>query len=215
MRNPVVWELNRYGAALGAPIPIDPISVAGVSSRADAAEWRLVGTVGRGLPWDPYVLGSQAIRSSTVGGGSQTRLGGCVTPDPFVAFGGSVCFDGGWLPPGVLAPGNVDHILRRVLDPRSFPRAWWRPLHQWRLVPTLCAVAFTDPVADAYTDSNADTWRMHDTGSVRGARRRHVRERRMVPAWHGRTRAAAATNASAGWLPHARSVCCARRWSMH
>jgi hypothetical protein len=26
--------------------------------------------------------------------------GGCITPDPFVAFGGGTCVNGGWFPPG-------------------------------------------------------------------------------------------------------------------
>src|SRR5262249_42685737 len=29
---------------------------------------------------------------------------GCLTPDPFVAIGGGTCVNGGWFPPGVVAP---------------------------------------------------------------------------------------------------------------
>jgi hypothetical protein len=28
--------------------------------------------------------------------------GGCTTPDPFVAFGGGTCVNGGWMPPGIV-----------------------------------------------------------------------------------------------------------------
>ena len=30
--------------------------------------------------------------------------GGCTTPDPFLAFGGGRCVNGGWLPPGMFVP---------------------------------------------------------------------------------------------------------------
>ena len=32
--------------------------------------------------------------------------GGCVTPDPFAAFGGGTCFNGGWYAPGMTPPGS-------------------------------------------------------------------------------------------------------------
>jgi hypothetical protein len=30
----------------------------------------------------------------------------CTTPDPFASLGGGVCYNGGWLPPGMLAPAS-------------------------------------------------------------------------------------------------------------
>jgi hypothetical protein len=27
---------------------------------------------------------------------------GCTTPDPFVVLGGGTCYNGGWLPPGMV-----------------------------------------------------------------------------------------------------------------
>jgi hypothetical protein len=101
-------ELNQYGSPLTAPMRVAtrilfPIA----SSRSDVPEWRVVGTIDPRGGFDPSVLASEEIGTSMRGGGSAARLGGCVTPDPFTAFGGGVCFDGGWLPPGVLAPGTT------------------------------------------------------------------------------------------------------------
>src|SRR5690348_17208212 len=31
----------------------------------------------------------------------------CSTPDPFVAIGGGTCVNGGWLPPGMVAPSTT------------------------------------------------------------------------------------------------------------
>jgi hypothetical protein len=31
----------------------------------------------------------------------------CATPDPFVSLGGGTCYNGGWLPPGIPVPGEI------------------------------------------------------------------------------------------------------------
>jgi hypothetical protein len=31
---------------------------------------------------------------------------GCTTPDPFASMGGGTCYNGGWLPPGMMPPGS-------------------------------------------------------------------------------------------------------------
>src|SRR5262249_23455320 len=36
--------------------------------------------------------------------GQSVTRGGCSLPDPFVAFGGGTCFNGGGLPPGMVPP---------------------------------------------------------------------------------------------------------------
>ncbi len=44
-----------------------------------------------------------AIVGTIVVAFSQSPVGGCTTPDPFVAFGGGTCVNGGWLFPGTVA----------------------------------------------------------------------------------------------------------------
>ena len=96
-------ELNRYGAPLSAPLPGRPdLSSAIVGTRPDAAEWIVL----RSRYSSPdYLLNTDVIGTASVNGGSELRLGGCATRDPFEVFGGGVCYGGGWLPPGIPAPG--------------------------------------------------------------------------------------------------------------
>ena len=99
-------QLNQYGAPLAAPIPTnlrrDPV----LTSRSDAAEWRIAGTIGDGGLLSPRLAATQAIRTHSTWGGSTARLGGCTSPDPFAAMGGGACHGGGWLAPGMFLPGT-------------------------------------------------------------------------------------------------------------
>jgi hypothetical protein len=106
-----VVELNQYGAPLAAPYRPAIGGPYVAASRSDAAEWRLVGFLGSGSPSDPTTIQTEALLTSSIDGGSTERLGGCVSHDPFVAFGGGVCHDGGWLPPGLAAPGTTPSTL--------------------------------------------------------------------------------------------------------
>jgi hypothetical protein len=99
-------ELNQYGAPLSTSIPTEADSGVLISSHVDTAQWRIVDTRGLGYSFDPLRLESQAIRTVSPVGGSTARLGGCITPDPFVFFGGGACYAGAWLPPGITAPGT-------------------------------------------------------------------------------------------------------------
>jgi hypothetical protein len=116
-----VVELNQYGAPLGSAIPTEfGIPEPVVMSRPDTAQWRIFGLVSPGFNL-PSLLASEGIQSFSIGGGSETRLGGCVTPDPFVIFGGGVCFDGGWLPPGAIARGtSITYGAGRCSTPDPF-----------------------------------------------------------------------------------------------
>ena len=96
-------ELNGYGAPLSAPLPGRPdLGDAIVGTRPDAAEWIVLKTR---YVSPNYLLGTDVVGTASVTGGSESRLGGCTTPDPFEVFGGGVCYGGGWLPPGIPAPG--------------------------------------------------------------------------------------------------------------
>lgn len=50
----------------------------------------------------------------------QTTPGGCRLPDPFVAFGGGTCFNGGWLPPGMPVPPSPPPASGGCLTPDPF-----------------------------------------------------------------------------------------------
>jgi hypothetical protein len=90
--NPIV-ELNQHGAPLSRPIAGCGLAV--TASRSDAAEWG----------WSDYLCPSPvAIGTNTRNGGSEMRLGGCASLDPFASLGGGRCYDGGWLPPGIDPP---------------------------------------------------------------------------------------------------------------
>jgi hypothetical protein len=119
----LVWELNQYGTPLTAPMRLrNRIAFPIASPHPDLPVWRVAGSVDpSGGAFTPTVaLASEEIRTSTIGGGSEARLGGCTLPDPFVAFGGSVCYDGGWLPPGVPAPGTSITYLDGCSTPDPF-----------------------------------------------------------------------------------------------
>ena len=101
---------------MGAAVFIGPnIATPAIVARPHAAEWRLIG-----LSLYPSTIASQSIRTLSVQGGSDARLGGCTTPDPFLAFGGSVCYDAGWLPPGVPAPGTSITYVGACATPDPF-----------------------------------------------------------------------------------------------
>jgi hypothetical protein len=91
--NTPIVELNQHGAPLSRPIPGCNFAV--TTSRSDAAEWG----------WSDSVCPSPvAIGTNTRNGGSEMRLGGCASLDPFASLGGGHCYDGGWLPPGIDSP---------------------------------------------------------------------------------------------------------------
>jgi hypothetical protein len=100
-------ELNQHGAPLSAPIlPATEFIQTIVGARPDVAEWIVLGRV-----WDSslqsVVLRDQVIRTASTDGGSDLRLGGCAFRDPFENLGGGVCYNSGWLPPGMSPPGLV------------------------------------------------------------------------------------------------------------
>lgn len=92
-------ELNGHGAPLSLPTTaLSTATCAGdaMASRNDLGEWRLVNG-----PSSTINVCSLGIGTFSRNGGSDMRLGGCETPDPFEAFGGGHCYNGGWLPPGL------------------------------------------------------------------------------------------------------------------
>jgi hypothetical protein len=112
-------ELNQYGVPLGSPTTTTQLS-GFISSTSVFSNWRVFSRADPGANTNALELGSEIVGTLSVAGGSQTRLGGCVTPDPFAAFGGSVCFDGGWLPPGVPAPGTTITYVSACSTPDPF-----------------------------------------------------------------------------------------------
>jgi hypothetical protein len=58
-------------------------------------------TPGAGAP-PPATPPAVPIAPAPLSGGG----GGCVGPDPFAPMGGGVCYNGGWLPPGMVVPNN-------------------------------------------------------------------------------------------------------------
>jgi hypothetical protein len=111
-------ELNQYGAPLGAPTLTTQLAGAVISSPPAFADWRLFGHSNPAA--SVFNLATETIRTISTAGGSQVRLGGCVGPDPFAAFGGGVCFDGGWLPPGVPLPGTTMTYMGGCSTPDPF-----------------------------------------------------------------------------------------------
>ena len=92
-----IVELNQYGAPL-SPL-IDGGLVNSLALISQSGEWRM---------FERAETSPVATRSvATIGprGGGDSSLGGCESADPFAFFGGGSCFNGGWLPPGIHAPG--------------------------------------------------------------------------------------------------------------
>jgi hypothetical protein len=112
-------ELNQYGAPVSSPTTTTQLA-GFISSTSVFSNWRVFSRVNPGANTNALEFGSEIVGTLSVAGGSQTRLGGCGTPDPFVAFGGGVCFDGGWLPPGVPAPGTTITYLDGCSTPDPF-----------------------------------------------------------------------------------------------
>lgn len=99
-------ELNRYGAPLSAAVPLVDLEVLSiVASRSDGADWRVLGLARTSFQSTPPV--TRGVATSSRNGGSDARLGGCTTPDPFASLGSGsgACYAGGWLPPGFPVPG--------------------------------------------------------------------------------------------------------------
>jgi hypothetical protein len=113
-------ELNQYGAPLSAPTLSAQLIDGVISSPPAVSDWRVFGHFSPPNNATAFNFASETIGTLSASGGSETRLGGCVTPDPFVAFGGSVCFDGGWLPPGVPAPGTTITYVGGCSTPDPF-----------------------------------------------------------------------------------------------
>ena len=86
-------ELNGHGAPLSDPIPA-PGCGGQVVSRDAFAEWRIWGVQGATSDREKCTI---AIGTNTRNGGSETRLGGCTTADPFESSGGGFCENGGWV----------------------------------------------------------------------------------------------------------------------
>jgi hypothetical protein len=116
----VLRELNQYGAPLSAPTLSTQLIDGVISSPPAVSDWRVFGHFNPANNATVFNFASEAIGTLSGAGGSQTRLGGCVTPDPFAAFGGGVCFDGGWLAPGVPAPGTTITYLGGCSTPDPF-----------------------------------------------------------------------------------------------
>jgi hypothetical protein len=113
-------ELNQYGAPLSAPTKSSQLISGVISSPPAVSDWRVFGQFNPAGNSNVFNFGSETIGTSSSAGGSQARLGGCVLPDPFIAFGGGVCYDGGWLPPGVPAPGTTVKYSGSCLTPDPF-----------------------------------------------------------------------------------------------
>jgi len=99
-------ELNRYGAPLSAAVPLVDLEVLSIAaSRLDGADWRVLGLARTSFQSTSPV--TRGVATSTRNGGSDARLGGCTSPDPFASLGtgSGFCYDGGWLPPGFPVPG--------------------------------------------------------------------------------------------------------------
>ena len=99
-------ELNKHGAPNSAPIDVTALGVSTnlfvprAAGRSSAPEW-MVSVGGNNS------VNVQVVSTSSLFGGSDLRIGGCATPDPFAAMGGGSCFGGGWLPPGMPAPDDL------------------------------------------------------------------------------------------------------------
>jgi hypothetical protein len=85
-------ELNQHGVPTGAVLVLGQFFPT-ISSHGVAPHWLAAAADAR------YIIGT-----STPFGGSDAILDGCITPDPFVAFGGGTCVNRGWFPPGVILP---------------------------------------------------------------------------------------------------------------
>ncbi len=94
-RTTSILELNQHGVAMPGALTL-PFSLA-IESHATAPEWI--------VPSASSVV--VIVGTSTPFGGSDARLSGCTTPDPFVVLGGGVCVNSGWVPRGhPLVPPN-------------------------------------------------------------------------------------------------------------
>jgi len=87
---PRLLELNQHGVALGDTFVGDQHPTV-IASYEFAPQWLAVTWAGT-----RYI-----IATSSQFGGSEAHLPDCITPDPFVAFGGGRCVNGGWLFPTV------------------------------------------------------------------------------------------------------------------
>jgi len=109
-------ELNKHGAPNSTPIDVTALGastnlfIPHAGGRSTAPEW-MVSVGGNNS------VNVQVVSTSSLFGGSAVRIGGCATPDPFVALGGGACFNGSWLPPGIPAPDD----LPTPPPPPSFP----------------------------------------------------------------------------------------------
>jgi hypothetical protein len=107
----VALELNKYGTPLSA-LRLQPFQDGGaVTARADRPEWMVIGA--RRMPlWaagpGTTLAQSQPWTTGSITGGSDARLGGCSSRDPFASIGGGVCYGGGWQPRALPAPGMRD-----------------------------------------------------------------------------------------------------------
>lgn len=87
-------ELNQHGVQVGNSLALPSGNPVIIGSHGTVPQWLVAAGIG-----SRYIVGT-----STPFGGSDERLPGCVTPDPFVALGGGTCSNGGWYPPGMSAP---------------------------------------------------------------------------------------------------------------
>jgi hypothetical protein len=113
-------ELNQYGTPLSPPTTSTQLVDGVISSPPPVSNWRVFGHFTSAGATNVFTFASEPIGTRSVDGGSQARVGGCMTPDPFVAFGGGVCFDAGWLPPGVAAPGTTITYMGGCSTPDPF-----------------------------------------------------------------------------------------------
>ena len=99
-------ELNKHGAPNSAMIEVTSLAVSTnlfvprAAGRPNAPEW-MVSVGGNNS------VNVQVVSTSSLFGGSDLRLGGCATPDPFAAMGGGACYNGSWLPPGIPPPDDL------------------------------------------------------------------------------------------------------------
>ena len=100
---PRLLELNQHGVPAGGVLVLPDSHPTVIASHAAAPEWLTATGLGT-----RYIIGTL----TPFGGSDSQLLSDCVTPDPFVAFGGGTCVNGGWffpdmtLPPPLPVPGG-------------------------------------------------------------------------------------------------------------
>ena len=122
--------------------------------------------------------------------------GSCGTPDPFASLGGGTCSNGGWLPPGMIAPSILPTPPTPPPPPPaapSTPVGCTTPDPFVSLGGGTCSRGGWLPPGMAAPSggggSSNPAW-LHHAGSLRVARRRNLHQRRLASTRHGGQRTA-------------------------